>query len=174
MLLPLLDKRFSPSNSLHKIFNRSTIKVNYCYTQNLGNIIKSHNKKLISSNDQIILPFNCRKKEERPLEEKCIANNIVYKCITSATGFPNKVYLGTAQGEFKKQFHNHKSSFKNESKNNDIILAKYVWDLKLKHKCDACIEMAHFKICGTIFEHYKEVQIMPPREIRNPFIPKPR
>ena len=34
--------------------------------------------------------------------------------------------------------------------------------------------MAHSKICSTIFKHYKEVLIMPPREIRIPLIPKPR
>ena len=28
----------------------------------------------------------------------------------------------------------------------------------------ACIEMVHFKICGTIFKHYKEVQVMPPKK----------
>ena len=51
----------------------------------------------------IMLPCNCRKKEERPLEGKCKANDILYKFIASATGFPNKVYLGNAQGEFKKK-----------------------------------------------------------------------
>ena len=104
----------------------------YC-TQNLGNIIKSNNKKLISSNNQIILPCNCRKKEECPLEEKCRPINIIYKCIPSATGFPKKVYLETSQGEFKKRFYNHNTSFKNKSKMDDTTLAKYVWDLKLKH-----------------------------------------
>ena len=75
--------------------------MSYCCTQNLGNIIKLRNKKLISSNNQIILPCNCRKKEECPLEGKCGVNGVVYKCIASATGFPNKVYLGAAQGELK-------------------------------------------------------------------------
>ena len=72
--------------------------MSYCCTQKLGKIIKSHNKKLISSNNQIILPCNCRKKEECPLEGKCSVNDIVYKCIASATGFLNKIYLGTVQG----------------------------------------------------------------------------
>ena len=131
--LQLLDKHFPPSNSLHRIFNRNTVKVSYCCTQNLGNIIKSHNKKLISSNNQIILPCNCRKKEECPLEGKCRVNDVIYKCIVSATGFPNKVYLGTAEGEFKKRFYNHNSSFKNELKMSNTTLANPVWDLKLKH-----------------------------------------
>ena len=51
----------------------------------------------------------------------------------SATGFPDKVYLGTAEGEFKKRFYNHNSSFKNKLKMNDTTLAKHVWDSKLKH-----------------------------------------
>ena len=72
--------------------------MSYCCTQNLDKIIKLHNKKLISSNNQIILTFNCVRKEECPLEEKCRASDVVYKCITSSTGFPNKGYLGTAQG----------------------------------------------------------------------------
>ena len=107
----MLGKQFPPSNSLHKIFNRNTVKLSYCCTQNLGNIIKSHNKKLISSNNQVILPCNCRKKKECQLEGKCKANDIIYKCIASATGFPYKVYLGTAERKFKKRFYNHKGRF---------------------------------------------------------------
>ena len=102
--LQLLDKHFPPSNSLHKIFNHNAIKVSYCCTQNLGDIMKLHNKKLISSNNQLILPCSCRKTEECPLEGKWRANDVVYKCIASATGFPNKFYLGTAQGELKNGF----------------------------------------------------------------------
>ena len=56
MFPQLLHKHFPPSNSLHKIFDRNTIKLRYC-TQNLGKTIKSHNKKLIVSNNQI-LPCN--------------------------------------------------------------------------------------------------------------------
>ena len=107
--------------------------MSYCCTQNLGNIIKSDNKKLISSNNQIILPCNYRRKDECLLEGKCRANDVVYKCIASSTGFPNKIYLGTAQGEFKKRLYSYNMSFKNESKKNDTTLAKCIWDLKLKH-----------------------------------------
>ena len=91
MFLQLLGKHFPPSNSFHKIFNRNTIKVSYCCTQNLGSIIKSHNKKLISSNNRIILPRHCRRKEQCPLEEKCRADDAVYKCIASANCSANKV-----------------------------------------------------------------------------------
>ena len=49
--------------------------------QNLGNIIKLHSKNLISSNNQIILSCNCRKREKCPLEGKYRSNDIIYKCI---------------------------------------------------------------------------------------------
>ena len=66
--LQLLGKHFHLFNSFQKIFNCNTIKVSCSCTKSLGNIIKSDNKKLISSYDQIILSCNCRRKEECPLE----------------------------------------------------------------------------------------------------------
>ena len=45
-----------------------------------------------------------KKKKECPLEGKCDANDIACKSIDSAIYFPNKVYLGTAQREFKNVF----------------------------------------------------------------------
>ena len=62
-----------------------------------------------------------------------IANDIIYKCITLATFFPNKIYWRTAQREFEKWFYKHNNSFKKKFNRNDTTLAKYVWDLKLKH-----------------------------------------
>ena len=113
-----IDLHFPPSNKFHKIFNRNNVKVSYCCTQNVGNIIKSHNKKLINSSNHHEQPCNCRKKEDCPLEGKCRTENIIYKCIASTSGHPDKVYLGTAEGDFKKRYYNHISSFKNETQMN--------------------------------------------------------
>ena len=117
----MLEKGFSnyyvttpvPSNKLHKIFNKITVKVSYCCTQNVASIIKSHNKKLINTSIKNILPCNCRKKHECPLDDKCRAENIVYKCIASVDGYTNKVFLGTAGGAFRQRFYNHRKSFNN-------------------------------------------------------------
>ena len=62
----LIDLHFPPSNKFHKIFNRNKVKVSYCCTQNVGNIIKLHNKKLINSSNHHEQPCNCRKKEDFP------------------------------------------------------------------------------------------------------------
>ena len=57
---------------------------------------------LISSSNHHEQPCNCRKKEDCPLEGKCITENIIYKCIVSTSGHPDKVYLGTSKEILKK------------------------------------------------------------------------
>ena len=72
------------------------------------------------------MPFNCRKKHECPLDGKCRVENIVYKCVALVHGYPKKVYLGTAEGDFKQRFYNHRMSFNNEGYSTDTTLSKYV------------------------------------------------
>ena len=79
-----------------------------------------------------LYPCNCRAKYECPLDGKCRAKD-VYKCIASTSINPDKVYLGTAEGEFKKRFYNHKKSFKNRGYASDTSLSKYIWEMKDKH-----------------------------------------
>ena len=64
--LQLLCHHFPPSNELHKKFNKNTVKVSCCCTQNITSIIKSHNQKLINTSIRNILPCNCRKNHECP------------------------------------------------------------------------------------------------------------
>ena len=55
--LNLLDLEFPKSNKVHMIFNRNTIKVRYCSTENLSRIIKAHNKKV--TNEKITPKDQC-------------------------------------------------------------------------------------------------------------------
>ena len=75
--------------------------MSYCYNQDVANTIKLHNKKLINTSTNNTLPCNCKKKHEYPLDDKCRAENIVYKCVVTVDGYPNKVYLGTAGGDLQ-------------------------------------------------------------------------
>ena len=54
---------------------------------------------------------------------------IIYKCTVLSPDKPNKVYLGTAEGDFKKRFYNHRKSFNNEASANDTTLSTYMWKL---------------------------------------------
>ena len=73
-----------------------------------------------------------RKKHECPLDGKCRAKDIIDKCIALVDGYPNKAYLGTAKGDFKQRFYNHRTSFDRHS--TDTTLFKYVWETKEKLK----------------------------------------
>ena len=61
-ILNLLDIHFPKSNKLHKIFNRNTVKVSYCCTENLSSIIKTHNKKV--TNEKITPKDQCNCKNK--------------------------------------------------------------------------------------------------------------
>ena len=67
------------------------------------------------------------------MEGKCRTENIIYKCIASTSGHPDKVNLGTVEGNFKKRYYNHITSIKNEIQMNKTTLAKYVWEQKQRH-----------------------------------------
>ena len=47
ILLNLIEKHFTRSSKLHKIFNKNTVRVSYSCTQNMSQIIKGHNKKIV-------------------------------------------------------------------------------------------------------------------------------
>ena len=70
------------------MFNKSTVKVSYSCTTNMGSIIKSHNKTLTNAENKQTKDCNCRKKEECPLKGKCRSKDIIYKCVVAATGHP--------------------------------------------------------------------------------------
>ena len=53
-------------------------------------------------------------------------SDIIYKYIASTTVNPDKIYLGTAEGNFKKTYYTHETSFKNIKKTNDATFLKYV------------------------------------------------
>ena len=57
--LQLVTKHFPRCQKLHKIFNRNTVKVSYSCMNNMSNIIKGHNKKVIS-----------KPHDQRPIAEK--------------------------------------------------------------------------------------------------------
>ena len=73
---------------------------------------------------------NCRKKQECPLEGKCRSEGIICKCAVAATGQTRKVYLDTAEGNFKQGYYNHKKSFRNRKYVNETSLSKYIWEMK--------------------------------------------
>ena len=61
--------------------------------------------------------------------------DVIYKCTALTTFQPKKVYLGNAEGEFKKQrYYNYTQSFWNEKWLNSTTLSSYVWKTKKTKK----------------------------------------
>ena len=56
---------------------------------------------------------NFRVKSVYPLKGQYEVTDIIYKCTVASPDKPNKVYLGTAQGDFKRVFYYHSKSFNN-------------------------------------------------------------
>ena len=48
--LKLVDRAFPPSNPLHKLFNRHTLKVSYRCMPNMASAVARHNKGLLQQN----------------------------------------------------------------------------------------------------------------------------
>ena len=99
----------------------------------MSSIIKSHNKKNINKDVKELKSCNCRVKSECPLNGQCQVTDIIHKCTVLSPDKPNKLYLGIAEGDFKKRFYNHRKSFNNGASANDITLSKYIWELKKNH-----------------------------------------
>ena len=77
--LDLVDRHFSKSNPLSRIFNRNTLKIGYSCTKNMKAIIQGHNNKVISSGTNISnneKPCNCTK-SACPLNGTCLADRCV-------------------------------------------------------------------------------------------------
>ena len=67
------------------------------------------------------------------MEGKCRSEDIIYKCVATAIGHRQRVYLGTAVGEFKQRFYHHKKSFRNGHYATETSLPKYIWEMKDKY-----------------------------------------
>ena len=98
--------------------------------QNMSSMIKSRNKKVINKDGKESKPCNCRVKSEYPLNGQCEVTDIIHKCTVISPDKPNKVYLGTAEGDFKKWFYDHRKLFNNNGSANDTTLSKYICELK--------------------------------------------
>ena len=65
--------------------------------KNMDSIISSHNKQVLQPHNKNY-GCNCRKKENFPLDNKCLTPNIIYKAqITNKTNDEYEKYLGAAE-----------------------------------------------------------------------------
>ena len=151
LFLKLIDKHFPKDNRLHKIFNRNTVKVSYSCTKNMKAVINSHNNIILNekASNGSEKTCNCLRKNECPLDGKCLTTNTIYKAtvLSDKPGYKDKIYIGLAETTFKKRFANHKKSFRYEKYKSESELSKEVWDLKNDNFTPA-VKWEIFKRCA--------------------------
>ena len=99
----------------------------------MSNFISSHNKKLLNSRTGNIKPCNCTNKDECPLNGKCQVQGIVYKCIASTSINPDKIYLGSSEGDFKKRYNNRTKSFRHKRYSKETTISKNISEIKKEY-----------------------------------------
>ena len=121
---------------LNKLFNKNNMKLPYSCTPNMAKIISSHNKKLLDINPDVPLKNLCNcaaaKKQDCPLDGKCLATEIVYQADVMARDNTKKRYIGLTAPTFKQRLSNHTKSFNHREYQHETKLSVYIWQLKEK------------------------------------------
>ena len=126
VFLKLIMKHLPRSHKFNKIFNLNTIKISYSSMPNVKNLVKQHNSKILSKDqDKIQRSSNSRIKESCHLNGKCLHQCMVYKAEV-ATNTTYKKYYATSEGGFKSRYNSHTQSFRHISHINDTKLSKYL------------------------------------------------
>ena len=134
--LQIMDKHFPPGNPLHQIFNRSKVKMSYRCTPNLSRQISGHNSKVLSEFRKSQGPqvmekeCNCRKRNECPVDGKCLQQGVVYQATIRRGDRQTDTYIGLTATSFKDRWRNHKSNFKTRNPKNATALSKHIWALE--------------------------------------------
>ena len=100
IILRLINTHFPKSHSLHKIFNRNTVKVSYSCMRNMSKIHTRHNSNITSTPCNRLTLCNSRIKEECPMDGKCQTMDAFYDCCVTLSE-PQKIYFGLAEGKWK-------------------------------------------------------------------------
>ena len=135
--LNIIDRCFPNGHPLHKIFSKHTLKLSYSCMPNMKSIISSHNKALLSDYQRSQTQTsdkecNCRKRDQCPLDGKCLAQNVVYQATVSMQT-SSESYVGLTTN-FKEHYRNHTASFRHQNKRNETELSKHIWTLKDNNK----------------------------------------
>ena len=136
--LAILDSSFPPGHDLHKLFNRSTVKLSYSTMPNMGQAINQHNGKLAGGQKEPTSGCNCRgaaAKASCPMRGNCLAEGVVYcATVTDTTTNTVETYTGLTGGAFKTRYNAHKGNLKNRDQQHKTTLSSHIWRLKDSNK----------------------------------------
>ena len=126
----IVNDCFPNEHILHKIFNRNTLKISYSCMPNIKDHIDAHNKRQMKKEQTQENECNCRRKDNCPVDGKCLQASIVYQASVIASNQTTATYIGLSETSFKTRYNNHKQSFNKENLKNVTELSKHIWKLK--------------------------------------------
>ena len=128
--LELVNKHFPAGNQFNVLFNKNNMKVSYGCMENMAQVIKRHNNKILYNNHRRKEEAcQCRNQNECLLMESKKEPSPSGP-ITSNSNTVKKNYIGMTEGSFETRFNNHTSSFNHKKYSTKRTLSKYVWKLK--------------------------------------------
>ena len=93
----LIRKHFPINRGFRKIFNLNAIKISYSSMNNMENLIKQHNARVLKNQEHSEKrSCNSRAKDSCPLDGKCLDKCIVYQANVVTSNECNE-YFGTAE-----------------------------------------------------------------------------
>ena len=144
--LGLVKKNFPRNHRYHQIFNRNTLKLSYCCTSNLGNIIKQHNSKILKGTPAPQLQqCNCRTKQDASPP-----------ALSTKPQLPPTLILTRITDSVKESLNRGTTTTRNPSgleNENENEFSKFLWQLKDESKdyaliWDIAVRATLYK-CGT-------------------------
>ena len=94
--LKIIDQCFPPSNKLHKVLNRNTVKLSCSCMPNVAVIIEGENKRKLNSRNTPKKggKCNCPRNKVYCLNDECLSQNVIYQAtVTSGTNVETYVDL---------------------------------------------------------------------------------
>ena len=128
----ILEECFPPENSLHKIFNKNSVKISYSCMPNFGTIISGQNKKILGGTSD---PPPCKCRDfDCPVEGKCETTGVIYQCeVKRSSDGHTESYVGLTENSFKIRYYKHRKSFNTENYQK-TSLSNYIWKLKKRRE----------------------------------------
>ena len=137
LFLILLDEHFPPHKKLHKLFNRTNLKISYSCMPSMNSYtyVRNHNVLNNKPNELEINDCNCHTKDNCPLPNSCQAKCIIYQGNINydIARYKQKCYLGSCETTSKDRFGNHKKSFNHAKHKYDKELSKEFWEIKKRN-----------------------------------------
>ena len=134
--LKLIKSHFHERHAFNKIFNKHSVKLSYSCTKNVASIISGHNKRVVrtvtaEAEGDAERKCNCRNKDQCPLENECLTDNIVYQAsVKNEVDEEVKSYVGLCSTRFKDRLAVHRQHMNNRAHRTKCELANHVWQLK--------------------------------------------